>query len=97
MTDRELLELAARAVNGGAWHPLTHAKPWNPLTDDGDRYRLAKHLGISIDFEDCCAWKRLATGKLIQEFWGGECGDEPHAVVRVAAEIGRLGFSRGRA
>lgn len=107
MTDRELLELAAKAAGvSGGWREKTAADGypayscgigdvgrllplWNPLTDDGDRYRLAKHLGISIDFQDCCAWKRLANGELIQEFWGGECGDEAHAVVRAAAEIGR--------
>lgn len=62
---------------------------WNPLRDDGDRYLLAKTVGISIDFSDCCAWKRLPNGDLIQEFWGGEHGDEPHAVVRAAAEVGK--------
>lgn len=62
---------------------------WNPLRDDGDRYLLAKTVGISIDFSDCCAWKRLSNGHLIQEFWGGEHGDEPHAVVRAAAEVGK--------
>ncbi|WP_257828084.1 hypothetical protein [Burkholderia glumae] len=29
MNDQELLGLAARAVNGGSWHPLTHSKPWS--------------------------------------------------------------------
>ena len=40
MTDNELLALAAKAVNGGGWHPMTHEKLWNPLTDDGDALRL---------------------------------------------------------
>lgn len=51
MTDKELLEKAAKAINGGAWHPLTHDTPgrraWNPLTDDGDALRLAVQLHIS--------------------------------------------------
>lgn len=68
------------------WH---NGETWNPLTDDGDRMRLARELGISIDYQDCCAWKRLPSGDLLQEFWGGECGDEAHAVVRVAAQIGK--------
>lgn len=53
MTDRELLEKAAKAVNNGAWHPLTHDTPngaWNPLTDDGDALRLAVKLGMHIRF-----------------------------------------------
>lgn len=110
-TDRELLELAAKAAGipircwSGlyrtgllAWRASFSSSPeafvngreWNPLTDDGDRYRLARQLGISIDFSDCCAWKRMQNGQLIQEFWGGECGDEAHAVVGVAAAIGRM-------
>lgn len=51
MTDRELLDAAAKAVNGGAWHTLTHDTPsgvWNPLQDDGDAFRLAVRLGIGI-------------------------------------------------
>ena len=51
MTDRELLEDAAKAVGGGAWHPLTHDTPngrWDPLTDDGDALRLAVKLDIEI-------------------------------------------------
>jgi hypothetical protein len=51
MTDRELLEDAAKAVNGGAWHPLTHDTPngvWNPLLDDGDAFRLAVRLRIDV-------------------------------------------------
>lgn len=52
MTDDELLDLAAKAVNKGAWHPLTHDTPngkWNPLEDDGDALRLALVLGLSFE------------------------------------------------
>lgn len=60
MTDRELLELAAkaagidgriRAVVTGLQHDLIvdeNDKEWNPLTDDGDALRLAVKLGVSI-------------------------------------------------
>lgn len=63
MTDKELLELAAKAagVNGGyseplrgiqrdymdARHGLCHTF-WNPLTDDGDALRLAVKLNIAV-------------------------------------------------
>lgn len=106
-TDRELLELAAKAagmkidrcrLDDPIWRDMLldadhfkhrgQALGWNPLTDDGDRYRLARKLGISIDFEDCCAWTRKH-GSLIQEFWGGDCPDEAHVIVGVAALIGR--------
>lgn len=53
MTDNELLALAAKAVNGGGWHPLTHDTPngrnWNPLSDDGDALRLAHALRMNIE------------------------------------------------
>jgi len=62
---------------------------WNPLIHEGERYRLARDLRMSIDFDDCYVCKRFPDHTLIQEFWGGECGDEAHAVLRVAAEIGR--------
>ena len=58
-TDRELLELAARAagIELGAWHPdkksywvgeFYSGKEWNPLTDDGDALRLAVKLNMQI-------------------------------------------------
>jgi len=65
MTDRELLELAAKAA-GLEFDPTVQnklglivvaedascqsdQKLWNPLTDDGDALRLAVKLGIQID------------------------------------------------
>ena len=56
MTDRELLELAARAagytlIEHYAGLPLIAAElnaAWNPLTDDGDALRLAVKLGIKV-------------------------------------------------
>ena len=55
MTDRELLEAAAKAggVPIGAWYAYSNAfyrtgerAEWNPLTDDGDALRLAVKLGL---------------------------------------------------
>jgi hypothetical protein len=99
-TDRELLVLAARAAGmklvyapddgpcRGCQFIDGKSAAWNPLTDDGDRYRLMHLLQISVDFNDACAWHRSRNG-LIQEFWGGDCMDEAHAIVSVAAELGR--------
>lgn len=66
MSDRELLELAAKAAGvvvvwgyfgfGEEW--LTEdkifggLKPWRPLTDDGDAFRLALKLRIQIEYVD---------------------------------------------
>lgn len=58
MTDREILELAAKAAGISLqWGNYTNSpdymsdgyhQPWNPLIDDGDALRLAVELGISI-------------------------------------------------
>lgn len=59
-TDRELLELAAKAAGIALrgvcdTHALidgtaTQLGLWNPLTDDGDALRLAVKLRLSIDY-----------------------------------------------
>ena len=61
MTDRELLELAAKAAGYEFFiaRPKTHGSyremiladgvEWNPLTDDGDALRLAVKLGMCVD------------------------------------------------
>jgi len=55
MTDRELLELAAKAcqykyMNNALWDGRdVVAYSWNPLTDDGDALRLAVKLTLEID------------------------------------------------
>lgn len=63
MNDRELLELAAKAVGHRVrWHEDSYyygptmevmedesgGPPWNPLTDDGDALRLAVRLELKI-------------------------------------------------
>ena len=48
MENKELLSLAAKAVNGGAWHPLTHTTLWNPIDDDGQALQLSVELGMDI-------------------------------------------------
>ena len=63
-TDRELLELAAKAAgialdgecpHGGFWvwdDEHLHHLPWNPLADDGDALRLAVKLDIQVHYSD---------------------------------------------
>ena len=60
MTDRELLELAAKAAGidvhidatqwGRFW--VNDGGFWNPLTDDGDALRLAVKLRLTIKHDD---------------------------------------------
>ena len=58
-TDREMLELAARAAGysfkwGKDWHdkgvPLVDDKSWNPRHDNNDAFRLAARLKIQVAF-----------------------------------------------
>lgn len=61
MTDRELLELAAKAAGyavsfdsvnsiAGRWKPSAKVDRifWNPLSNDGDALRLAVMLGLDV-------------------------------------------------
>jgi len=103
MTDKELLELAAKAAgintkrclqySDGAFDWPEKAGRWNPLTDDGDALRLAVKLGlfIQINSHSATAWKWRG------ENWYEEAADNAddmsattrRAIVRAAAEIGK--------
>jgi len=91
VSDRELLELAAKAAgiegewsSSGLWH--RHAL-WNPLTDDGDALRLAVKLNMTL----AVGIARSDAGEFT-EF--DMCDTDPdaatrRAITRAAAEIGR--------
>lgn len=64
MTDKELLELAAKAAGMGRFSEgvLTGVGlyktdsgwvEWSPLTDDGDAFRLAVKLGLDVEMHGC--------------------------------------------
>lgn len=104
MTDRELLEMAAKAaglsVQGAAKYPATYGLSirsdgcaygydWNPLTDDGDALRLAVKLRIDVlQLEK----SQSAFANKSQVFFS-DCTDSyaatRRAIVCAAAEIGR--------
>lgn len=99
-TDRELLELAAKAAGytiafcdaGVVRLDTSCNEMWNPRHNDGDAFRLAIRLGISLDL---CDWSQTAfygVDKFIQEDWsngGDPCDAARLAILRAAAEIGR--------
>ena len=101
MTDRELLELAAKAAGievigpmGDDGLTLFNGKHWNPLADDGDAFRLMVKLGIHVMHSK---HKVRAGRKLVQD---GPCEEDKRpdplaatrrAIVRAAAEIGGRG------
>lgn len=102
MTDRELLELAAKAagitlhVVGNGYGGVTfYTYPdmlfWNPLTDDGDALRLAVKLGLCI----LCHATQVEYSKgdggvgVIVEQKFRDAAATRRAIVRAAAEIGK--------
>lgn len=102
-TDNELLTLAATAVgleltfSDGFYHekgtPVSDGLVWNPFKNNDDKYNLAKKLRMTIDFDKQTVCRRMPDHTLIQEFWGGNYGDEAHAIVRAAVVIGELSGS----
>jgi hypothetical protein len=105
MTDKELLELAAKAagieiiqwsgrdVGQESAAIMPHGIEWNPLTDDGDALRLAVKLGLDIVHYS-------VTSKGLDRVNAGPngspipYGDDPYAatrraITRAAAEIGK--------
>ena len=94
MTDREMLELAARAAGITCWHgvPYTNGRIWDPLDDDGDALRLAVKMGLCLDFAR--GWTAAYAGSRTAEQISERHNDSPYAatrraIVRAAAEIGR--------
>ena len=99
MTDRELLELAAKAAgydyakHGG--YIVVDGIPgnWNPLTDDGDALRLAVKLQIIFGKYDDYANAGGIANDVDIVVWAHEEKDPyaatRRAIVRAAAEIGK--------
>lgn len=103
MTDRELLELAAKAsgIDIIRWNEMlsayeTNLGLWNALYNDGDALRLAEKLGLTICMDgigtvSACDETRkydVFVTQLIQEC-GTRIAATRRAIVRAAAEIGR--------
>lgn len=95
MTDRKLLEAAAKAA--GYWShefncPDKLPGGWDPLTDDGDALRLAVALGLKLetnaDSQFCGA---TTTRKEFIELWSDNGDDAQramrHVIVRAAASM----------
>jgi hypothetical protein len=99
MTDRELLELAAKAIGIEDIRYNLDNDIWNPLTDDGDALRLAVKLRLAV-------YTAIDNGRppMYAAAWSGgypdtvrceeEHGADPwaatrRAIVKAAAEIGK--------
>jgi len=99
MTDRELLELAAKAAGIDA-RRLPHAWPerfdddqWNPIIDNSDSFRLAVKLGMMVDATPIGDYIQVgfdAGDNLVEEHVGSDSyAATRRAIVRAAAEIGK--------
>jgi hypothetical protein len=102
MTDRELLELAAKAAGYLNWTPSAsglHIETgshkgssgfyWNPLIDDADAFRLAVKLRM-----DLMLYSTTKSAFIKGQQYAEKEGNDPYAatrraIVRAAAEIGR--------
>ena len=101
--DRELLELAAKAIGctirGKAdeeYYNLHEADDthslWNPLTDDGDALRLAVKLEFTVSTwgEDVAIWQGDGDGReTLEPITTDRLASTRRAIVRAASEIGR--------
>lgn len=104
MTDRELLELAAKAAGLTIDHWAAHNYAvvidadgnkcgWSPLEFDSDALRLAGDLSFVVNIWNS-ARKTFAGYAESGEGWTEDHGSDPYAatrraIVRAAAEIGR--------
>jgi hypothetical protein len=103
MTDRELLELAAKAVGlsleqgpgsppekcfGACWDGYTWDY-WNPLDDDGDALRLAAKLFLHVWVLHGFTEVQGDYKPLTETHDGDPYAATRRAIVRAAAEIGR--------
>lgn len=104
MTDRELLEAAAKAagidlkwmgegVRAQCFDPSSEHEWWNPLTDDGDALRLAATLKIDLEWQNVGVWPEPMVEAYRREDVVCTTFDEHErdyrrAIVRAAAALG---------
>jgi hypothetical protein len=98
MTDKELLELAAKAAGIEIqWPSIGDASCrrtdtwdiWNPLTDDGDALRLAVKLKLNISIGKVSAWSGVDGCEPVQSIFEGDpYAATRRAITRAAAAIG---------
>jgi hypothetical protein len=99
MTDRELLEAAAKAAGMSYVHDLgvlshddfNEFVRWNPLTDDGDALRLAVRLRLVLFLEipRIGIGPRMDGPEVYVDEGENEYAATRRAIVRAAAELGR--------
>jgi len=95
MTDKELLELAAKAAalertKGGYINDRFMPVNWNPLKDASDTLSLIVRLELSIEYHDGYVIVETKDGGSVSQELGHNPFDATRrAIVRAAAEIGK--------
>ncbi len=98
MTDRELLEMAAKAIGLTLQYNYLGGRdanqPWDPLTDDGDALRLAAKLRLIIKpgkyWGDGCTVDTQRNGiPGVTAFYDDKENQMRRAIVSAAANIGK--------
>jgi hypothetical protein len=98
MTDKELLELAAKAIGLKLKYNYLGGRdanqPWDPLEDDGDALRLAVKLKIAVTYPEDESCVRVWYGSMGTEPICDDLGSDPYAatrrcITRAAAAIGK--------
>lgn len=90
MTDRELLELAAKAA-GLSKADREWPNRWEPLTDDGQEARLEAALCLSVEWGGDFKSPFVTVGGCLERFHEPDDRQAARrrAGVRAAAELGR--------
>ncbi len=92
MTDREQLELAAKASGLEEAKMRIEFNQWNPLVDDGDAMRLAVQFGMNIHYPTMIGKSQVHVSfiKGVEEtLFNDPLAATRRAIVRAAAEIGK--------
>lgn len=96
MTDKELLERAAKAAQlpecgwmGGAFVYVKDDTftDWDPLNDDGDAFRLATALELDLNLGQCGTIIYRKKGPNVEEYSDDYMAAARRAIVRAAAEL----------
>jgi hypothetical protein len=101
MTDKEILELAAKAAGLEVVTPtMLKYGQWNPLTDDGDALRLAVACGIAVTPYPIYEWPKhsvvaarrsieSSSTEVVELYGENPDAATRRAITRAAAEIGK--------
>lgn len=104
MTDRELIELAAKAAGielcvwgtKGAenFAVMPRGERWNPLESDADAFRLAVKLRLLVDVNESST--DAADGDIRHEAFEVQHGSDPYAATRRAITMAAAKIAKER-